>query len=111
MESLSGGMKRRVEVAKGLLHQPKLLLLDEPSTGLDPGARRDLWDYLQELKSKEKITVIVTTHLMEEAEKCDRVAILHEGKLVALGNAHRTQGANRRRRDFGRNGTSGKFGA
>lgn len=85
VESLSGGMKRRVEVAKGLLHQPKLLLLDEPSTGLDPGARRDLWDYLHELKSKEKITIIVTTHLMEEAEKCDRVAILHEGNLVALG--------------------------
>jgi ABC-2 type transport system ATP-binding protein len=85
VESLSGGMKRRVEVAKGLLHQPKLLLLDEPSTGLDPGARRDLWDYLQELRSKERITVVVTTHLMEEAEKCDRVAILHEGNLVALG--------------------------
>ncbi len=85
VESLSGGMKRRVEVAKGLLHQPKLLLLDEPSTGLDPGARRDLWDYLQELKTKEKITIVVTTHLMEEAEKCDRVAILHEGNLVALG--------------------------
>jgi ABC-2 type transport system ATP-binding protein len=83
--SLSGGMKRRVEVAKGLLHQPKLLLLDEPSTGLDPGARKDLWDYLEELKSKEKITVVVTTHLMEEAEKCDRVAILNEGQLVALG--------------------------
>jgi ABC-2 type transport system ATP-binding protein len=85
VESLSGGMKRRVEVAKGLLHRPKLLLLDEPSTGLDPGARKDLWDYLQELKVKEKITIIVTTHLMEEAEKCDRVAILHEGNLVALG--------------------------
>ncbi len=85
VESLSGGMKRRVEVAKGLLHQPKLLLLDEPSTGLDPGARKDLWAYLEELKVKEKITIVVTTHLMEEAEKCDRVAILHEGQVVALG--------------------------
>ena len=85
VETLSGGLKRRVEVAKGLLHKPKLLLLDEPSTGLDPGARRDLWDYLKELQKTEKMTIVVTTHLMEEAEKCDRVAILHEGSLVALG--------------------------
>jgi ABC-2 type transport system ATP-binding protein len=85
VETLSGGLKRRVEVAKGLLHKPKLLLLDEPSTGLDPGARRDLWDYLGELKKSERMTIIVTTHLMEEAEKCDRVAILNEGNLVALG--------------------------
>ena len=84
VETLSGGLKRRVEVAKGLLHQPKLLLLDEPSTGLDPGARRDLWDYLMELKKSERMTIVVTTHLMEEAEKCDRVAILNEGALVAL---------------------------
>jgi len=84
VEVLSGGLRRRVELAKGLLHHPGLLLLDEPSTGLDPGARRDLWDYLKELK-KERITMVVTTHLMEEAEKCDRVAILNEGKLVALG--------------------------
>lgn len=86
VESLSGGMKRRVEVAKGLLHKPQVLLLDEPSTGLDPGARRDLWTYLRELKSEENITIVVTTHLMEEAETCDRVAILHEGELVALGS-------------------------
>jgi ABC-2 type transport system ATP-binding protein len=85
VETLSGGLKRRVEVAKGLLHNPKLLLLDEPSTGLDPGARRDLWDYLWELKKTERMTIVVTTHLMEEAEKCDRVAILNEGTLVALG--------------------------
>ncbi len=86
VEVLSGGLKRRVEVAKGLLHKPGILLLDEPSTGLDPGARRDLWAYLQELQREEKMTIIVTTHLMEEAEKCDRVAILNEGKLVALGS-------------------------
>jgi len=85
VEVLSGGLRRRVELAKGLLHRPGLLLLDEPSTGLDPGARRDLWDYLKELKSREKMTMVVTTHLMEEAEKCDRVAILNQGELVAIG--------------------------
>ncbi len=85
VDTLSGGLKRRVELAKGLLHQPQLLLLDEPSTGLDPGARRDMWDYLTELKKADRVTMVVTTHLMEEAEKCDRVAILHEGSLVALG--------------------------
>ena len=85
VEILSGGLRRRVELAKGLLHRPGLLLLDEPSTGLDPGARRDLWDYLEELKTREKLSMVVTTHLMEEAEKCDRVAILSQGCLVALG--------------------------
>lgn len=85
VQTLSGGLRRRAELAKGLLHRPSLLLLDEPSTGLDPGARRDLWDYLRELKEKEGMAMLVTTHLMEEAEKCDRVAILHEGSLVALG--------------------------
>jgi ABC-2 type transport system ATP-binding protein len=85
VETLSGGLRRRAELAKGLLHRPQLLLLDEPTTGLDPGARRDLWLYLNELKTREAMTIVVTTHLMEEAEKCDRVAILHEGRLVALG--------------------------
>lgn len=84
-ESLSGGLRRRAELAKGLLHQPGLLLMDEPSTGLDPGARRDLWAYLGDLKKTLGMTIVVTTHLMEEAEKCDRVAIINEGKLVALG--------------------------
>ena len=84
-ETFSGGMQRRLELAKGLLHHPSVLLLDEPTTGLDPGARRDLWQYLQILRDEEKVTVIVTTHLMEEAEHCDRLAILNEGKLVALG--------------------------
>jgi ABC-2 type transport system ATP-binding protein len=78
-------MQRRLELAKGLLHHPSVLLLDEPTTGLDPGARRDLWQYLQILRDEERVTVIVTTHLMEEAEKCDRLAILSSGKLVALG--------------------------
>lgn len=84
-ETFSGGMQRRLELAKGLLHHPAVLLLDEPSTGLDPGARRDLWQYLQILRDEEQVTVIVTTHLMEEAGRCDRLAILNEGKLVALG--------------------------
>lgn len=84
-ETLSGGQQRRVELAKGLIHAPHVLLLDEPSTGLDPGARRDLWLYLRTLRDQEGVTVLVTTHLMEEAEHCDRLAILSEGKLVALG--------------------------
>ena len=85
VETLSGGMQRRVELAKGLLHSPSILLLDEPSTGLDPGARRDLWEYLRALRDEDGISVLVTTHLMEEAEHCDRLAILSAGKLVALG--------------------------
>lgn len=85
VEKFSGGMERRVELAKGLLHHPSVLLLDEPTTGLDPGARRDLWQYLAQLRDQEKVTIVVTTHLMEEAERCDRLAILSEGKLVALG--------------------------
>jgi ABC-2 type transport system ATP-binding protein len=84
-ETFSGGMQRRLELAKGLLHRPSVLLLDEPTTGLDPGARIDLWQYLKVLRDQEGVTVLVTTHLMEEAERCDRLAILSEGKLVALG--------------------------
>jgi len=82
--TLSGGLQRRVELAKGLLHQPALLLLDEPSTGLDPGARRDFNDYLHLLRDQGGTTIVLTTHIMEEAERCDRVGILHQGKLVAL---------------------------
>ncbi|HKW75043.1 MAG TPA: ATP-binding cassette domain-containing protein [Terriglobales bacterium] len=85
VETFSGGMQRRVELAKGLMHRPSVLLLDEPTTGLDPGARRDLWQYLQELRAQERVSIIVTTHLMEEAERCDRLAILSAGKVVALG--------------------------
>jgi ABC-2 type transport system ATP-binding protein len=84
-ETFSGGMQRRLELAKGLLHHPSVLLLDEPTTGLDPGARRDLWQYLETLRDEERVTVIVTTHLMEEAERCDRLAILNDGNIVALG--------------------------
>ena len=85
VETFSGGMQRRIELAKGLLHHPDVLLLDEPTTGLDPGARRDLWQYLQILRDEEHVSVLVTTHLMEEAERCDRLAIMNEGNLVALG--------------------------
>jgi ABC-2 type transport system ATP-binding protein len=84
-ETFSGGMQRRLELAKGLLHGPRVLLLDEPTTGLDPGARRDLWQYLRILRDQEQVTVLVTTHLMEEAERCDRLVILNQGRVVALG--------------------------
>lgn len=85
VDSLSGGLKRRVEIAKSLLHQPRVLLLDEPSTGLDPGARHDLWEYLTRLRREQGTTILVTTHLMEEAENCDRLGILDRGQIVALG--------------------------
>ena len=84
VETLSGGLQRRVELAKALLHEPALLLLDEPSTGLDPAARREFWNYLQHLREHEGVTIVLTTHYMEEAERCDRIGILHQGKLVAI---------------------------
>jgi ABC-2 type transport system ATP-binding protein len=84
VETLSGGLQRRVEIAKSLLHRPELLLLDEPSTGLDPGARIDLWQTLYRLRDEQGVTVLLTTHLMEEAERCDRVAIIDRGRIVAL---------------------------
>ena len=82
---LSGGLKRRVEIAKGLLHQPRVLLLDEPSTGLDPTARFALWELLRGLQREDGVTTLVTTHLMEEAERCDRLLILDAGRKVAEG--------------------------
>lgn len=84
VEKLSGGLRRRVELAKGLLHRPELLLLDEPSTGLDPLVRRELGDHLEELRAKDGVTILLTTHIMEEAERCSRLALLDRGKLVAL---------------------------
>jgi ABC-2 type transport system ATP-binding protein len=81
--TFSGGMRRRVELAKGLLTRPKILLLDEPSTGLDPGARIDLWRYLREIRDESGTTILVTTHLMDEAEHCDRLAIMDTGKVAA----------------------------
>ncbi|HEX4999388.1 MAG TPA: ATP-binding cassette domain-containing protein [Terriglobia bacterium] len=85
VESLSGGLARRVELARGLLHQPRLLILDEPSVGLDPGARRDLWIYLEQLRA-QGVTILVTTHLIDEADRADRVLILNEGRVVAIGS-------------------------
>jgi ABC-2 type transport system ATP-binding protein len=83
VESLSGGLRRRVELAKGMMHQPRLLLMDEPSTGLDPAARSDLWTCLRDLREQQGVTVALTTHLLEEADKADRIAILDRGSLVA----------------------------
>lgn len=85
VERLSGGLARRVELAKGLLPSPRLLLLDEPSAGLDPGARRDLVAQIVRLRDDEGVTVILTTHHMDEAERCDRIALLDRGHLVAQG--------------------------
>ncbi len=85
VETLSGGLQRRVEIAKSLLHSPELLLLDEPSTGLDPGARIDLWQTLYRLRDQQAVSILLTTHLMEEAERCDRVAIIDHGRIVASG--------------------------
>ncbi|MFW6061017.1 MAG: ATP-binding cassette domain-containing protein, partial [Phycisphaeraceae bacterium] len=83
-ERFSGGMRRRVELAKAMLHEPRLLLMDEPATGLDPGARHELWQQLQRLREQQHITVALTTHLMDEADRCDRLAIISRGRLVAL---------------------------
>ncbi|HEY4232752.1 MAG TPA: ABC transporter ATP-binding protein [Lacipirellulaceae bacterium] len=84
VETLSGGLRRRVELAQAMLHRPQLLLLDEPSTGLDPGARSDVWQYLEQVRREEGVTVVLTTHLLEEAARADRIAIMHLGELAAL---------------------------
>lgn len=84
-KSLSGGMKRRVELAKGMLHQPRVLLMDEPSTGLDPAARLDLWEALTGM-AKSGMTILLTTHLLEEADKADELAIMAEGQIIASGS-------------------------
>jgi len=85
VESLSGGLRRRVEVAKALLHEPRVLLMDEPSTGLDPGARRDLWQHIEDLRTGSGVTVLLTSHILDEAERCDRLLLLHRGAAVAEG--------------------------
>jgi ABC-2 type transport system ATP-binding protein len=82
---LSGGLQRRAELAKALLHRPPLLILDEPSTGLDPAARREVWQHLKGLRERDGTTILLTTHLMDEGAACDRVAILNEGALVGIG--------------------------
>ncbi|MBI4313986.1 MAG: ATP-binding cassette domain-containing protein [Candidatus Omnitrophica bacterium] len=85
VKKFSGGMKRRLEIARGLLHRPKVLFLDEPTIGLDPQTRRKMWEFVHSLRSNHQITLFLTTHYMEEAEACDRVLIIDHGKLVALG--------------------------
>ena len=85
VETLSGGLRRRVDLAKVLIHRPRLLLLDEPSTGLDPGARSDLWRYLKRLREQYQTTIALTTHLLDEADRADQIAILNAGHIVASG--------------------------
>ena len=84
VQTLSGGLVRRVDLARGLLHAPSLLLLDEPTNGLDPGARRAFWETLERLRRQEGATLMVATHLMQEAEQCDRVGIIDRGHIIAL---------------------------
>jgi ABC-2 type transport system ATP-binding protein len=84
VNTFSGGMRRRLEIARGLLHSPKVLVLDEPTIGLDPQTRASIWQYIRELHTREEITVFVTTHYMDEAENCDRIAIIDQGRIVAL---------------------------
>ena len=84
--TFSGGMKRRLEIARGLMHSPRVLFLDEPTVGLDPQTRKSIWSYIRELEQRESITIFMTTHYMDEAEFCDRIAIIDHGRIVALGS-------------------------
>src|SRR5438105_12712942 len=84
VNTFSGGMKRRLEIARGLLHSPRVLFLDEPTVGLDPQTRSSIWSYIKELMRQEEITIFMTTHYMDEAEYCDRIAIMDQGRIVAL---------------------------
>ncbi len=85
VKKFSGGMKRRLEVARGLIHWPRVLFLDEPTLGLDPQSRTNLWEFISELPVKHNVTIFMTTHYMEEAEVCDRIAIIDKGKIIAIG--------------------------
>ncbi|HDH03896.1 MAG TPA: ATP-binding cassette domain-containing protein, partial [Candidatus Campbellbacteria bacterium] len=84
VKTFSGGMKRRLEIARGLIHYPQVLFLDEPTLGLDPQTRAHLWDYILKLKNEENMTIFMTTHYMQEAENCDRIAVIDYGKIVVL---------------------------
>jgi len=84
VKTFSGGMKRRLEIARGLLHSPRVLFLDEPTVGLDPQTRSSIWRYIRELKAREEITIFLTTHYMDEAEYCDRIAIMDQGRIIVL---------------------------
>ena len=85
VKTLSGGLARRVEIAKALLHRPQVVLMDEPSTGLDPAARRELWGFIDGLRHEQGLTVMLTTHLLDEADRCDRLMLIHQGLRVAEG--------------------------
>ena len=85
VKKFSGGMKRRLEVARGLIHQPRVLFLDEPTLGLDPQSRSNLWESITELPKSRNVTIFMTTHYMEEAEVCDRIAIIDNGKIIVMG--------------------------
>lgn len=86
VKKFSGGMKRRLEVARGLIHRPKVLFLDEPTLGLDPQSRTNLWEFITELPKRHNVTIFMTTHYMEEAEVCDNIAIIDNGKIIARGS-------------------------
>jgi ABC-2 type transport system ATP-binding protein len=92
VQTYSGGMKRRLELARGLLHSPKVLFLDEPTLGLDPQTRNHIWEYVLELSKREGTTVFLTTHYMDEAEKANRIAIIDHGKLVAMDTPRKLKG-------------------
>lgn len=90
VKTFSGGMKRRLEIARGLMHHPKVLFLDEPTLGLDPQTRRHLWEYISKINEKEKMTIILTTHYMDEADYlCDRIGIIDKGKIIALDTSEK----------------------
>jgi ABC-2 type transport system ATP-binding protein len=85
IKTFSGGMKRKLEIVRGLIHQPKVLFLDEPTTGLDPASRRNLWEYLTEVRASVGTTIFLTTHYLEEAEEADTICVVNRGQVVALG--------------------------
>ena len=95
--TFSGGMRRRLEIARGLMHSPRVLFLDEPTIGLDPQTRSSIWRYIRELQEAEEITIFMTTHYMDEAEFCDRIAIMDRGEIVVLDTPEALKARRRRR--------------
>jgi ABC-2 type transport system ATP-binding protein len=93
VRTFSGGMKRRLEIARGLLHSPRVLFLDEPTLGLDPQTRRRIWDYILSLRKEKNLTIFLTTHYMDEAENCDRISIIDHGHIIALDTPNKLKDA------------------